>query len=464
MTLDYYTTGERYRRAGWIPCLAGHLDFCLMTAALRGGFNGSGKFDQHSQTINYPRTGGDDRHNRRIVLQSWVDWRDHSDLDGEFRVIVIAECCESADLDQRTCSGHALLLPRAYKRKYPDAHKEIMDLIGALDKECKGYYTLNESQRQQTGVWDDVRHKMNELFEKLQDKITPPTPFDKTDAKCCFHADFRILANGIVVLEYAPIDNDSADEESKYLSLRHIYYYLKYSLHKHKHHHQSADSLTTIVPFSDERKPFVGLLLLGQLKRELVRILRAREKTKNDDPSEALGILGYMESLVATCRSSGLLDDVKAARELAYIHGMQESTKVFLDGLHQAQTEKSQFNTGRVQLTAAITAILSLILLTWLRINQPAVPIDNVESAYSSALVRLFLLDWYMLLPILGLLVVLLWFATGWMQKSISAHDFDATRLKGIHFKRKFELVIEFGWPIALAIAGLGVAIFVLYC
>lgn len=127
---------EEFNFCGWIPCVSGHLDFRLMSVGLSGNYvpdiseglieyfssrisgylsdERQNHQDKSKHSINYSKNSpNDNRHGRRVVLQSWVNWRDRKvNGYGEFRAIVVAEASESDNLDEREMQGYICIFPR----------------------------------------------------------------------------------------------------------------------------------------------------------------------------------------------------------------------------------------------------------------------------------------------------------------------------------------------------------------
>jgi len=116
-------------------------------------------------------------------------------------------------------------------------------------------------------------------------------------------------------------------DQEKYLITRQSYYYLKYSLHSHKHHQVEQDSLTTIVPYytSLAGRRDAALKLLCQLKRELTHIKRTLTQEQRLYSDDALGMLSYTGSLLTTLHSCGMIDDNLYQRESSYIESLRSS-------------------------------------------------------------------------------------------------------------------------------------------
>lgn len=103
LTNDTY---NQYTHVGWIPCVTGHLDFGLTKVGLDGDTANGRKRDKNKITVNFSSEGNTDNNARKVVLSSWVNWRDKLKGDGQFNVILAAKTNPSSNLDERHLSGY----------------------------------------------------------------------------------------------------------------------------------------------------------------------------------------------------------------------------------------------------------------------------------------------------------------------------------------------------------------------
>lgn len=245
---------HKHKYIGWIPCVNGNLDFGLMKVGIKGGFTDKKISDERIIELNHSESEVASKHDRLIVLQSRVNWRDSTQYEeslGAFRVFVTAKVTVSDHMDHRSLSGNILLYP---KEAEPNDKSEIHDvsvhkISHDITKTNIGseFYTLDRQVR-------DPR-----LIKGLHDD--------------CFKISFKfnVTPTGLIRVELNE-GSDELDDTSVYLLARQAFYYLKYSIHSHRHHVDEQDSLTTITPDTEG----CGLRLLGQLKRELTSLSRTQ--------------------------------------------------------------------------------------------------------------------------------------------------------------------------------------------
>lgn len=371
---------DKFEYCGWVPCLSGNLDFALMTVGLAGNsfvgakpkpelveyivdkFNSfSNKQDKTYHNINYARDHHPGRHYRRVVLQSWYNWRDVKKyLDGDFRIVVVAESCESADTEHRSMQGHVCIFPRAYSKDKNATQQGIKSKASQSLMRIIDLMKRAESTEERNDHWLDLHKRM--VFGRPLG--------DDDELKEVYVVKFRIEANGLTFLTYLGDfpQGVSRPEDHEFLIVRQAYYYIKYALHRHKYHSQRADALTTVVPFNEGLKPHVGKVLMLQLKRELIHIKRRTllNRGKYTETIDALGIISYARSLANACRNTELLTEEEQTREFASIDSLQASfeTKRMNEEAAISLTERAgQFSRQWTALGLAYTSLAIIILL-----------------------------------------------------------------------------------------------------
>lgn len=302
----------QYTHTSWIPCINGHLDFGLLKPGIVGGFTRKTMTDSNTSLVNYARTGEPDYHARNIMMQSWVDWKDTKGdkYDGQYRVFTISQVNESDNLDNRFLTGRAYIYPL---RDEPNNKTERHEL--------KWFQLIHKA----TAILKDRKNDFYSKQTKLND-INTELETSLSTRPNTYIVEFKVEPNGIVYLNYAG-NAKQLDTYKQYVVMRQVYYYLKYSLHEHKHHDNEIDSLMTIVPFhhSKEHKREASLKLLGQLKRELTSIKRTNSKGHKYEAGNPHGILAYMRSLCTTLYISSFINKKTHDKEINYINSLQQS-------------------------------------------------------------------------------------------------------------------------------------------
>ncbi|WP_131382119.1 hypothetical protein [Idiomarina baltica] len=295
---------HKHKYIGWIPCVNGNLDFGLMKVGIKGGFTDKKISDERIIELNHSASGVSSKHDRLIVLQSRVNWRDtdeHEESLGAFRVFVTAKVSVSDHMDCRSLSGNILLYP---KEAEPADKNEVHDV------------SVHQISHELT------KSNISSEFDKLDSQINDPRSITGLHSDC-FKASFKfnVTPTGLIRIEQNE-GGDELDDESLYLLARQAFYYLKYSIHSHRHHVDEQDSLTTITLETSG----CGLRLLGQLKRELTSLSRTqRIDNRLHESNNAKGIIGYAKSLVIALYRENLIDESERDREQKYLENVETS-------------------------------------------------------------------------------------------------------------------------------------------
>ena len=295
---------DNYSFIGWTPCVSGHLDFGLARVGIRGGFTNKEYKDDRVVSKNLSLSKAPDSHHRAIVLQSKVDWRDTDNgepCSGQFRVFLAAEAVECKDMDGRELVGNILIY-------HLNAEPEEAHEIKALGVHCLAHGVCQEN----------VGSKFFEFMELI---ASSKNVLGLKDDCVVASLKFKVRPNGLTYLVHNDGDHE-IDERSRFIIARQAFYYIKYSLHSHRHHVNEQDSLTTISTLDHG----VGLRLICQLKRELTNLSRTQKiDNKISQESNAAGIISYAKSLIIGLSSDGLLSDDLAQKELKRFDNIQLS-------------------------------------------------------------------------------------------------------------------------------------------
>ncbi|WP_062059990.1 hypothetical protein [Cellvibrio sp. OA-2007] len=340
---------DNWEYMGWVPCLNGHLDFGLMKVGISGPFSVGKSQDREYISVNQSTKKERDSHERKIFLQSKVDWRDSETFnpeDGLFRVLVTAEVTPSHSMDMRALSGHISIYPIAAE---PSSYAERMDMnIHRLSHELRDIATERDRINLRLGQnennrFDVLTNDINDCFSKLEKIVSSETAIEKLDDSYFFSSfEFRIEANGIVWIKSV---KDNIRKDIRYIIARQAYYFLKYSLHIHKHHQTKQDALTTIVALSDDNndgRSEAGLRLVCQLKRELTSLNRIKSNRAHRYKdqfflNDTCGIIAYGKALIRSLRNGQIFSEEIADRELERFDDLKSSSDALnfkMDKMH----------------------------------------------------------------------------------------------------------------------------------
>lgn len=356
---------------GWIPCINGHLDFGLMKPGIAGGFTNTEVLDRKTTRINYAYEGRPDSHARKIIMQSKVDWKDCANPKnkGLFRIFVLGKVSFSDNLDERKLQGKVYVYPAGLEPESRETKKKLprFKLIHSAEREIE---------------------KLNEIYSQLES--------DLDGLEYNHIVSYTIQPDGIIFLNFIEKSSSPFDKYEQYLIKRQVYYYLKYSLHEHKHHDNQMDALMTIVQMEEsEIKQNEGLKLLGQLKRELTSIKRTFSRCEKNDGSEPQGIISYMSSLNMVLKNNISSFSDCYDREKVYIEALIASFEVQSKKSSKYQAIKSDINSiyrTRAGITLALfSAFLFVIIKPFLQVGEENIIIHNV-SVIEAAIIFIFVI------------------------------------------------------------------------
>lgn len=294
---------------GWVPCLSGSLLFQYTELGL-------GQSDIF--LVNYLNrnvlTGVRDK--RYIVASSICDWKDSigSRENGVFRVVISGSVIEQED----GFAGIAYLIPR--KPASNCAQSDTGE--NQLQQEMASLVAMSRAPDDEAFSMP-IREFVDSECEKIITGIN-----NKFIHKVAFHIDSK----GLTYLAYAGQKAPSAtmfevpelpsieQRIHKYTLCRQVFYYLKYLLHRHRHHDRSNDSLTTVHSILPDNKKNANNLM-DDLKRGLVDIKRAARHGRKD----LSGIAEYGKSLVLCCSNKGWIKEQQAENEQALFRNLAAS-------------------------------------------------------------------------------------------------------------------------------------------
>lgn len=115
---------------------------------------------------------------------------------------------------------------------------------------------------------------------------------------------------------------------SNNLLIKQIYFFIKYSVHKHHHHSSQSDSISTIFPITKENKNNMGQSLIRELFCGMADIRRSLDDLHYIDVQNSKGILGYTKSLILSCKIYGIISEAEAKHQSEYLENLAESLVV----------------------------------------------------------------------------------------------------------------------------------------
>jgi hypothetical protein len=291
---------NNFKYIGWVPCVSGQLCYSFIKCLL-------GK--EHKKfTYNHkirPDIRSCSKH--LIALKSSIDWKDRPDkeADGDWEVYLVAKSVVGKKL-----IGNIFI--------YPTEDQDELSTV-------KSTY----------GLLTNTTDSHEELHTKLESELID---HDKSDE--FYQINFEMTESGITTLKVVTNDESLSDQD-EYVLCRQAFYFLKYSLHTHKHHSDTLDSLTTVHPIGGD-KTVLGEKLIFDLKQSLVDINRRPKYLKREIKYNFTGIISYMKSLLEACKKEGIISDENYEHEINLIKNTTQSYQSGND--QQNSTSKIRFD------------------------------------------------------------------------------------------------------------------------
>lgn len=380
---------------GWVPCLNGHLDFGLMTVGIQGDFTGKGEkyTDRRIIEINRSAVRERDSHQRRILLQSKVNWKDSetfNDEDGWFRVFVRADVTPSSSMDERSLTGYILIYPllaepASYDEKMKMClHRDSHELKKLSDEVDRIKYQLDDSSSQ---LYDLKLAAINNKFDQFDALIKGEVEskgFDYSYFFSCFR--FHLEPNGLIWISSY---KSNVKPDIEYVVARQAYYYLKYALHTHKHHQSTQDALTTLVPLNkSDTAPCLdaSLRLVCQLKRELTALNRIKSLSTHRYKdhlilNDSCGIIAYGKALIRSLKDKSIFDEQIYSRELERFDDLKSSSDALNNRIEKVHSITELVSAKSKVIAGIFFGLVYFLLASRFKAVSSSVDLEGIETS-----------------------------------------------------------------------------------
>lgn len=313
-----------YDYIGWVPCVSGRLFFDFT-------YPGLGQPQCH---INHIESyNGDILYHRYITLASIVDWKDSKDknLYGEYKVILTGHKTS----DDINLQGSIYIFP-----EYLENNK--IEEIGGLIRDMRSNAESSS----------DIKSDYNNLISKL----------NKIEDNSFYRVDYIVESPGFTKLKYCS-NNKKFSDEHQYTIARQAYYFIKYALHRHRHHHDKAESLTTIHPIHKDKNK-IGIELLNDLRKSLVQLKRDFKPYSCQNIYQTSGIASYAISLAESCYKEEYLDKKEYKSEKSYFNNVKASLEVLSSAVEKDIAKRTMISgNARSIILFMLSIIMPLILI-----------------------------------------------------------------------------------------------------
>lgn len=330
-------TDPEYSHIGWVPCITGRLFFKFASCNLA---QGAVFADRVCNAVD--ESGNRIRH---VVISSVVDWRDiekdhdGASFDGKFRVTLVS----TYEVGAEKMQGKVFLIPLADSLKlYPEAVDEFLDKV-----------KMPLQDRPSADFGDDLGQLLQALRKNHRAGQRHPQKI----------VDFTMDRCGFVHLAMEDASAYINSQDTVTATIRSAYYYIKYTWHKHKHHHPGDESLTTVHKIVPDNRS-AELAILDHLKQALLQKYRTSKNKDLEGIIQARGILSYANALIMLLHSTEALDELAVKKELSSLQNLDSSfQRVYEQNLNWLNNAKSSGDLFRNGLLLWLSLVAPLTLL-----------------------------------------------------------------------------------------------------
>ncbi|WP_156790400.1 hypothetical protein [Alcanivorax sp. DG881] len=291
---------SHYNYVAWIPCLSGNLVFDFIAPCL-------GQNHTHVPIFSKTKTN---------LIYSEKDWQDKpADLTGKTSILLRTE--EHGEV----LTGEILLAPSGK---------------AAADWKVK------------------LRHKNIQEKNSSQDFINSLPAQSRANV---YVLAFSVHKSGITFLSTKKINTPDNEPQSASTLARQAFYFIKYCLHRHKHHPKSIDSITTTEEiFSDNDKRSPAKKIIDQLIRSLVELKRLYSDLGKSEGNRHIGLIAYTRSLAQIIKEHKLEKPEYCDSILIYLENFEKSFSAIRQERHEKSEKKSKSITLSLQITSFLLA------------------------------------------------------------------------------------------------------------
>ncbi len=315
----------------WIPCLSGRLLFRHFSS---GHHCATGTLlIKHEESFPTYK-----KRVRTVVLYEILDLKDEDDKDSDGSYHFILTGSKFSDESEFTGKIYVFPVSEGFGNK---GWKQI----GSDLREIK-----EKADRQ-----DHIDDYYQGIIRKLSGFYHPEF----------YTVSFNVDECGFATLEYETVGKNGIHYDSMHIKVvsRQCFYYLKYALHKHKHHHKNDDSLTTIHEFPGSETD-IGLILINDLRSSIVDIKRKFEDIDHEGLNEAQGIVSYTLSLVESSYKKGYLSQEEYNHQKNYFNNISSSLEITANQKERKRDRNANaWNTARSVLLFFISIIAPIMFL-----------------------------------------------------------------------------------------------------
>lgn len=314
---------------GWVPTISGRLFF--------ENWNCSKLLKKPFYKSYSIRQVGSDQV-RRVILSTTVDWKDLKFWgDGVFNVILR---CSGGIADDKI-RGTIYIYPQSFISK--DKKENLVDINTLISNISKADKRKN-----------DIQTSFEELSEKLE----------SVEENEFYVVNFTVNRRGFALVSYnikKSYKGKEVNPQTPKVICRQAFYFIKYSLHQHQHHHSQDDSLTEIHPNSDS----AGMEMIEDLKRGLVSMKRDFHALGHYCLFDAGGIVAYTKSLAESCFKEGKIKKEEYLREVSYLSNISDSLNKIAENEERIVNRKASMSDSFRSVIGVFLAIVAPLTILY---------------------------------------------------------------------------------------------------
>lgn len=410
---DFDSLAKSFDYIAWVPVAMGRLNFSRVSPALaidskklpRNDRSDLGLFKQYT------------KNERRVLVSSVFDWKDRKDkaADGVFRIVLMADVVNHNR--DNVLKGRIYIYPHEFSGR--SGNKEASEFISSFVDKFSHLEALNGNLEhfnldriyleEDESESYDCRKDADELLDSMSSYMENLSK----EHDECYCVEFLTKKNGLTFISFESFGK-KYDRTSIEVVSRQAFYYLKYSLHTHKHHPHQEDSITTIHSLDISEKSLVAAEMLDELQKCVVDIkVFLHENRASNHQIE--GIVSYCKALVDILYRESVIHKDERERRIFVLENYLGSARAI--SLKYTSDEKlktgikksfSDMTSSFKQGFGILLALVSLLTISYFNIYSKA----EVAEDFKSGLINIstdprgYLIDFYTNVIIVSAIVV----------------------------------------------------------
>ena len=302
------------------------------------------------------------------MASSIYDWKDRNDpqneFDGLFRFLTFND-----SLSDSSMGGEAFLVLHEDIKQVDDFDSKVLKPMQSLQKKVENYQNALRANQYSPRIELELK-EVQEDVDKI--KVAIKHIANNELRQRVFNIKYRILSNGLTFLKTEDWLGKSNNPEhrdainrTKFIADKQCFIYLKYSLHRHKHHNGQEDRLTSVHKIDHGNYKRGALKLVEDLNRSIIEI-KEREVENFDSPDHYLqGFISYAKSLLISLEATKLIEKEEALRKRDYLDNIFWSWKAVASRTQKVRSEKKDTRDSNSKGIVEFFQAISILVATF---------------------------------------------------------------------------------------------------